>query len=450
MRQFLPEPKYFIIAGTYIFLTAVLCSLFLFTNRPPDDYCGRYISLGEHAGFPLNCDSYDYAATAEAPEKLFEPNSIRQSRPIYVLLAYTFGHLAAPAVEMLPLSSLTAQDELLGKPIYWGFMILNFFFLLFAVLIFDKIVDILSGGTLPQFIKYTLTVFLASNIIIKTSFWSAHQQMLAIFVPLLCVYLALRIALSTDLKFWKVYLVALCGGFSLITYGNFLVLFPMVMLALAVQIYRTRTFTFRRAVAAFLPVVVLFVVPVIGWSSILISKNGRVYNHEIEVYRQFVWIKDKLSFSFGDFWEQFLSFSSIYWVSIYRTVLTFLIGLFVIKLIRLAGWIRFRSSATPPNYSLARNLIIIVFSLYFVFFWLMGYYSERIAYTLVPIVLCLVALELGVFVAREMKKTLRILYVLLITLALFWVYNGVTTYEPYKELTGLGAVHAFEANTQIV
>lgn len=80
----------------------------------------------------------------------------------------------------------------------------------------------------------------------------------------------------------------------------------------------------------------------------------------------------------------------------------------------------------------------------------MGYYSERIAYTLVPIVLCLVALELGVFVAREMKKTLRILYVLLITLALFWVYNGVTTYEPYKELTGLGAVHAFEANTQIV
>jgi len=192
-------------------------------------------------------------------------------------------------------------------------------------------------------------------------------------------------------------------------------------------------------------VIILFVTPVITWSAILISKNGRVYNHEIEVYRQFVWVKDKLSVSFGDFWEQFLMFSSIYWVSIYRTVLTFIIGLFLLKLIRLAGWRRSGSGQLPANYSLARNLIVAVFALYFVFFWFMGYYSERITYTLVPVVLCLIALELSVFAVRGMKWTSRILYVLLITLSLIWVYNGVTTFEPYKELTGLHADVTVEA-----
>ncbi len=445
MQKFLPEQRYFLKTGAYVFLIGLLCSLFLFSNRPPDDYCGKYVSLGEHAGFPLNCDSYDYAATAENPEKLFEPNSIRQSRPVYVILAFTFGHLLSPATQLMPLKALSDQDELLGKPIYWGFMTLNFLFLLFAVLIFDEIADIVSGGTLPQFIKFTLSVFLASNIIIKTSFWSAHQQMLAIFVPLLCVYLALRIALSTNLDLRKVYLAALCGGLSLITYGNFLVLFPMVLLALAVQLFRSRSYTIRRTLAAFVPVIILFVTPVITWSAILISKNGRVYNHEIEVYRQFVWVKDKLSVSFGDFWEQFLMFSSIYWVSIYRTVLTFIIGLFLLKLIRLAGWRRSGSGQLPANYSLARNLIAAVFALYFVFFWFMGYYSERITYTLVPVVLCLIALELSVFAVRGMKWTSRILYVLLITLSLIWVYNGVTTFEPYKELTGLHADVTVEA-----
>jgi hypothetical protein len=445
MQKFLPEPRYFLKTGAYVFLIGLLCSLFLFSNRPPDDYCGKYVSLGEHAGFPLNCDSYDYAATAENPEKLFEPNSIRQSRPVYVILAFTFGHLLSPATQLMPLKALSDQDELLGKPIYWGFMTLNFLFLLCAVLIFDEIADIVSGGTLPQFIKFTLSVFLASNIIIKTSFWSAHQQMLAIFVPLLCVYLALRVALSSKLDLRRVYLVAFCGGLSLITYGNFLVLFPMVLLALAVQLFRSRTSTIQRTLAAFVPVIILFVTPVITWSAILISKNGRVYNHEIEVYRQFVWVKDKLSVSFGDFWEQFLVFSSIYWVSIYRTVLAFIIGLFLLKLIRLAGWRRSGSGQLPANYSLARNLIAAVFALYFVFFWFMGYYSERITYTLVPVVLCLIALELSVFAVRGMKWTSRILYVLLITLSLIWVYNGVTTFEPYKELTGLHADVTVEA-----
>ncbi len=447
MREFPPVPRYLLKVAVYILLTAVLCSLFLFSNRPPDDYCGRYIYLSEHAGFPLNCDSYDYAATAESPEKLLEPNSIRQSRPVYVLLAYTFGHLAAPLVGVLPLSSLSAQDELLGKPTYWGFMILNFLFLMLAMLIFDKIADTLSSGTIPQYIKYTLSVFLASNVIIRTSFWSAHQQMLAIFVPLLCVYLTLRIALSTDLKLWKVHLVAIFGGLSLITYGNFLILFPMVLLALAVQILRTRTFTVTRAAAAFVPVIALFVTPVIGWSLILISKNGHVYNHEIEVYRQFIWIQDKLTISFHDFWEQFLAFTSTYWVSVYRTVLTFIIGLLVLKLIRFAGWLCFRSNEVPTNYSIARYLIVVAFSLYFLFFWMMGYYSERIAYTLVPIVLCLIVLELGVFAARGMKMTLRILYILLITLSLFWVYNGVTSYEPFKELTRINSAEFFMAIT---
>src|SRR5215204_6037 len=207
----------------YAALTAFLCFLFLLSAKPSEEYCGKFIEVGSVGAFPLNCDSYEYVETAKNPVKLFDEKSIRQSRPLYVVLASAVGYLLSPVFRVLQLQTAAAQDELLASSFYWGFMLLNFTILVISLLIFDRIADILSGGKFPAAAKYILAVFLISNVVIKTSFWSAHQQMLTILSPLLCVYICLRIVLANELKAKSVHRFAFLGGILLLCYGNFLV-----------------------------------------------------------------------------------------------------------------------------------------------------------------------------------------------------------------------------------
>ena len=352
-----------------------------------------------------------------------------------MVLAFTVGNLISPIISLLPLSQIAAQDELLASSFYWGFMFLNFFILLFSLLLFDRVADILTNSAFPQLPKYILAIFLVSNIVIRTSFWSAHQQMLTFFSPLLCIYLTLNIVLADQLNPKKIYLIALLGGFLLLTYGNFLLLFPCILLAMTIQLFRSNKFWQLQMLKLFVPFILLFIFPIVMWFSILLMVNGSIYTHEVSAYRQFVWIFDKLSISFKDFYEQLISFTALYWVSIYRTVLIFLVGLFLLKIFNSLSQLKNKDKDYPTNYLLTRNWIAVVFTLYLFFFWLMGYYSERLTYTLVPIVLCLIVLELNMIISRGRALTVKLVYVLLLFLALGWVYRGVTFYEPYKELS---------------
>ena len=144
----------------YTALTAVLCFLFLFSSKPNEEYCGKFIDVGSFGTFPLNCDSYDYVDTAKNPIKLFETQSIRQTRPLYVVLASAVGYTLSPLFAVLPIKNIAAQDELLADSFYWGFMLLNFTILVISLLLFDRIADILTDGKFPQFAKYIFAVFL--------------------------------------------------------------------------------------------------------------------------------------------------------------------------------------------------------------------------------------------------------------------------------------------------
>jgi len=428
----------------YMALTAFLCFLFLFSAKPSEEYCGKFIEVGNFGAFPLNCDSYDYIDTAKSPVKLFDEKSIRQTRPLYVILASSIGYLLSPVFSRLPLENAAAQDELLASSFYWGFMFLNFLILVLSLLVFDRIADILTDRKFPQFAKYILAVFLVSNVVIKTSFWSAHQQMLTILSPLLCIFICLKIVTADELKAKNVYLFALLGGFLLMTYGNFLVMIPAILLAILIQLFRTGNFSLKRAARLCIPSALIFVAPMAVWSAILISVNGRVYSHEASAYRQFIWIFDKLLISFGDFYRQLIAFSAIYWTSVYRTVLAFLVAVLLIK--------TFNFFFQPKNIQVpqsARNnsmfgIIAVILMLYALFFWLMGYYSERLTFTLVPVVLCLIVLELNVLMARSRALTVKAVYVVLLFCAGFWIYSNVKAYGPFRDLSKINHSKIYE------
>ncbi|HEY0462395.1 MAG TPA: hypothetical protein VGC97_24895 [Pyrinomonadaceae bacterium] len=422
-------------ALVYAALTAFLCFLFLFSAKPAEEYCGKFIEVGSVGAFPLNCDSYDYVETAKNPLKLFDEKSIRQSRPLYVVLASAVGYVLSPVFRVLPLQTAAAQDELLASSFYWGFMLLNFTILVISLLIFDRIADVLSDGKFPTAAKYILAVFLISNVVIKTSFWSAHQQMLTILSPLLCVYICLRIVLANELKAKNVCRFAVLGGILLLCYGNFLVMIPAIMLAILINLYGAGNFSIKRAAKLTIPATLIFIAPMAIWSLILIKINGTVYNHEASAYRQFIWIFDKLSISFKDFYDQMIAFSATYWISIYRTVLVFLVALILLKTYNFF----FQPKNAPAEELSRRNskagMIAVVLMLYALFFWLMGYYSERLTFTLVPVVLCLIVLELNVLFTGGKTFTVKAVYVVLLICAGFWIYKNVKAYGPFRDLT---------------
>ena len=101
-----------------------------------------------------------------------------------------------------------------------------------------------------------------------------------------------------------------------------------------------------------------------------------------------------------------------------------------------------RMSIIFENKSSAAKLLSRYF--YFIFFFFMGYYSERLTFTLVPIVLCLIILELNLLLARGRRLTVSLVYVLLLISALGWVFRGVTYPEPYKELSKTDSVESLQ------
>ena len=419
----------------YSALTAFLCFLFLFSPRPIEEYCGKFIEVGNIGFFPLNCDSYDYIDTAKSPVKLLDEKSIRQTRPLYVVLASAVGYTLSPLFTVIPFKNIAAQDELLGDSFYWGFMLLNFTILVLSLLLFDRIVDILTNEKFPQFAKYILAVFLVSNVVIKTSFWSAHQQMLTIFSPLLCVYLCLKIVLADALELKHILLISLLGGLLLMTYGNFLVMIPAIILAILMQLYRSGKFSLKVALKLCIPAALIFVAPMALWSAILIAVNGKVYSHEASAYRQFVWIFDKLLISPTEFYNQLITFTALYWTSVYRTVFAFLIAFILLKSYNFF----FQPKKAQTEISASRNstagIIAIILTLYAGFFWLMGYYGERLTFTLVPVVLCLIVIELNTLLSQGKALTVKAVYVLLLFCTGIWIYSNVRTYGPFKDLS---------------
>ena len=61
---------------------------------------GRYVSLNRHAGFFINPDAYGFILPAISPKQLFEYQSQRQNRPLFVIagsaIGYTINFLTYP------------------------------------------------------------------------------------------------------------------------------------------------------------------------------------------------------------------------------------------------------------------------------------------------------------------------------------------------------------------
>jgi hypothetical protein len=399
----------------FAILILLLNSCFLFSPRPKSDtnFCGDYIAINAYAGFVRNCDATEFIESAISPSALLRENYVRQSRPLYVLVASGIGYTIY--------YTHTIFDSMhwlsIEKSMYAAYVCMNFIILILTLILFEKIVIRLTHGKIPYVVILLLSVFATSNFMTKAFFWTVHQQMFVFLMPLLGIYICMNISKATHVK-W-VLLLSFLFGIGMLAYGSFLILFVVSIFYFCYVLYIKRKlfsiYTPILLVGAF----VLFVLPTILWMFFLKYKGVTYYNHEIVRYRQLVWIIDEMSISFGAFvlalYQNALSFfKTIPRLYLFFTMLLITCVIRKIKNVNILAW--------NEN----TKLILLNLICFGGFFILLGYYADRLTFSLMPIILCLsVANFKGALSDKKMQIALMIT-------VLIWHAVNVLSFGPFS------------------
>lgn len=383
-------------AARLVLLLLAACLSFWLAPPPqgvPDvEYWGHYAQVRPGLGFIVNHDSYGYLEVAQQPARLLRPQEVRQSRPLYALLGSAVGYPLTAALGLAGRWGLAprwppAACQFYG--FYSGYVLLNGLALLVSLLLLRYLCGKMSVGRGEAWQFYALAWVLVANPITKAFFWTAHQQMFAFLVPLFCLALALRP--GRQVLGWKrLTLLAFALGWLPLMYGSFVLAWPALAYVVVRQIGGSSMPAGRRWLAASGRLALsaaLFALPTLLWIALLRTQGTTYYNHEAVRFHQLVWLPEAWGLPWPEFRQVVGDKLRGYVVSIQVMGWWLLLGAGLLA----ATWWRGRPWAQGPLAPVAGRALAWVFSCFVGFFVLLGYYPERLAYTLLPLVLCLLA-----------------------------------------------------------
>lgn len=360
-------------------------------GQPDVEYWGHYQRVGPGLGFVVNHDSYGYLEVAHEPARLLRPHEVRQSRPLYALLGAAAGHPFTLALRLAGRAGLVpapvlAQAHYYG--LYMGYVLLNGLALLASLLLFRRLFMQLTAGRGERWQFYALAWVLVANPITKAFFWTAHQQLFAFLVPLLCLSLALQLARQPALGWAALSGWALALGLLPLVYGSCVLVWPALAFGLlwpggaaAAPRPRWPSMVGKLALSA-----ALFAVPTLLWIVLLRTQGTTYYNHEAERYHQLVWLAEVRHLPCTAFLALVSSRLAEYLGS-----LQLMAGWLLLAAV-LYGATRWRRGGGGPLLPAPTGAgLAWVGGWFALFFALLGYYPERLAFTLLPLVLCMVA-----------------------------------------------------------
>jgi hypothetical protein len=362
-------------------LTLLAIGLNVMLQATPPQPSGVFTCYGDQQlrggfRFQLNCDSMEFMYLADEPSLVFM-RPIRQGRPLSFIIPFVvaFPLRVLPDFEIMPV----------GPPLqksFFGFAIVNLATLVIALLLFTLAYERGTGWRAgPEWLF--VAVVLAANEITKMFVWIPHVQILNVLTPCLTIYLNLRLLeRSSPLTSGRAIAMGAAIGAALLLYGSFVI--PLVC------VITIQWFVYRRVWSGLLTGMSASLV-YLTWMAVLFLQTGRVYNHEVVVYRQFVWIADCLAaHTCGNAVATNATafFNATAAVLAIPAVLA--VATHVARVLRTDG--SGTVTATPRTLLQATALTWVVT---FAFVALAGFYSPRLSWMLVPPVLMLVALEGG-------------------------------------------------------
>ena len=405
---------------TYFIIVLVTSISFLFAPKPtpnkgPNSLCPvNYIQLNKYMGFSMNCDAIEYMGGSVAPSYLFNDKYSRQSRPLYLLsgslIGYTIYFTSSPFHNSINkwagswFGNQITQDKVsLYLSHYAGLIFLNLLILVFSLLFFEKIINRCTGSWKNgNWFKYSLMLLLISNHITKTFFWTPHQQMFNTLLPLLCIWLFSKY-ISKEASLQKQLTLSLSLGILLLFYGSFLLILPILIFTI---FYKTKIIEKKNLSKGFQPALlnsIVFILPLLSWILILKIAGIDFYSHETAYFREFLWVVDAINNPNRSFFTELFVNFSIY-------IKTTGIVIFPINFLILSYFITEKKN----DNSQFPGLKIFVFNtiLLFLFFLLLGYYTDRLTYSLCPLFITYSAILLNRHKLNNLKRISIIIIIL--------------------------------------
>jgi len=331
---------------------------------------------------------------------------------------------------LLPGGGFTRQGMPYGSylPEYVAFVLLNGAMLIATVMLLRRLLRAPSYFT-PSVLLPVAVILV--NEVTKAFFWTPHLQILNV---LLCVAtLSLLVWMQTrgSAITWRgTALLGLVLGVGALVYGSFAVPAGAAALCLVFgepgRDLRARVLAIAPRVAALLAA---FAIPIGAWMAIVVATRGAFYSHEVEVYRQFVWIGDSLAQGTETFWSDLLRRFGAYARSL-AVVSAF--PVFALVALRLGAYaLRVPQEPTVYDTVVARAAIWYLVT-NVVFFGLLGNYYARLVWTVVPPLAVLAGLEVGHLHAALTGKARATLAVAVAGLATCYVLYWFVRPGPYS------------------
>ena len=388
----------------YVLIILFVTVSFLFAPKPhsPSEYYGTFFDLGKYAGFVINCDSYEYVRVSTNLSLLLEQNSLRQSRPLFLVLGTISGSLVYPVLKLFHFN--------IYQSYFAGYILLNFLFLLWSAYLFDGL--LVKHTSLGVVERSAFLILLISNNVTKAYFWTAHEQMFTFLTPMLCIYMLDFIKGGNKLFSSTILFFSFLCGLSLLVYGNFALLAVSITAALIYYRAKFRTIAISASLIMF---------PTFCWILILRLKGVAYYNHEVAEYHQFIWIFNSLQKSLTD-----LSMVARHNFDTFLNSFNLPILVSAIMALLLMGLSFFRRLSEKANQIAFYCLFII--GIGFTFFYCLGFYQQRLTYTLMVPLLLLIALFSNWLFVRMKVVSISILIVFVI----LWHLYNLTLYGPFS------------------
>lgn len=406
--------------------------MFFFSPKPKETFCGYYFEINSYAGFVINCDAGVFCTSARYPANLLKANATRQSRPLYIILGTLIGYPINFLFNVLDINldqNIYDSNEATPYiPFYIGFVLINFIILFIGIFLFDSI---LTSMGINKYLIYLLSMFLICNDVTKAFVWTAHQQMFSIFSPIFIIFIMWKIISDSSFSNKIIFIISFIGGLLLLVYGNFILFLPCILFSLLLRKkledkFRIGAFTKIASTAS-----IIFAIPTIMWIITVTISAGYYYNHEIVGWRQVIWIFDTLQVGFQKFIEQFLIFTNSYFSTFSYEILPFIVFSVVLYIISyFYRQINTNTAKINIKCTLFRKIVFLNFIGYFIFFWLLGYYSTRLTFTIVAPLLFYIAVELDYIIKKNQIFRKIILSGLSVSVVL-WIVFHVVKYGPF-------------------
>jgi hypothetical protein len=291
---------------------AVLLLGLLIGPRVADDQqaarCVVNLHLPGPFGIAFNCDSPEFLRLATTPSAILEKNNMRQSRPGMILAAYVISLPLLPLANIPSLLNIKASRPDIDSqrinnamaqqfPAYGAFIVLNLL-ILYATFFYFRCLCLeaeIDDTPATQFMIALGGVLLVANDVVKAYFWTPHSQMFNVFIPVLAVYIFVRVLNDGLFERSFVILAGLITGIGVTAYPTFVIIIPCTLLAALLSL--TRPEVVAAPVQWFSNMTLFFLAsraPGFLWYIFVRLKTGAFYSAEV-AYGPDVWIPAALS-----------------------------------------------------------------------------------------------------------------------------------------------------------